>query len=336
MSKTLVVGSKDVSKLLTMADCIKVVRETFRAQARGEATFPLRRTIPQPDKKGLLGMMPGFLDNEKILGMKAISVFPGNLGTKFESHQGAVLLFEAEHGQLLGVVDASSITAVRTAAASGVATDLLAKKDVKTMGILGSGSQAATHLESMTTVRKGLERVRVWSRNPDHARAFAKRMSGRFGVPVEAKGEAQGAVEGSDLVCTVTGAKAPILNGAWLSPGVHVNAVGASVPPFRELDTEAVARSRFFVDSRESALNESEDLNVPIREGAVDQKHLLGEIGEVLEGRVQGRTGPTDITIFKSLGLAIEDLAAANFVYKQAAEKGAGTWVELGGERESR
>lgn len=311
------------------------MKETFQSLARGEAVFPLRRAVPQPDGKGLLGMMPGFFGGQGVMGLKATSVFPGNLDTPYESHQGAVLLFEMEHGRLLSVVDAGTITGIRTAAATGAATDVLARKDSASLTLLGSGTQASAHLGAMLAVRKGIQSVRVWSRNVDHAKRFAERESKTHGVPIEVLERAEDAVLGADLICTTTGSKSPILKGAWLSPGVHVNAVGSSVPPYRELDTEAVVKSRFFVDSRESALNEADDFRIPKQEGAVGDSHIRGEIGEVLIGKVSGRTSNGEITVFKSLGLAIEDLAAANFVYKQAMSRGLGTWVEFSGERHS-
>lgn len=331
--KTLVVGSQVVSRLLTMSECIRVMGDTFRAMARGEALFPPRQAMPQPNGKGVLGMMPGYLGPQGVIGLKATSVFPGNLGTPYESHQGAVLLFETEHGQLLSMVDAGSITNIRTAAVSGVATDVLGRKDAVELAILGSGAQATSHLEAMLTVRPNIRQVRVWSRSLDNAKKFAKRASSSHDVPIDVTGQAQDAVHGSDLICTTTGATSPILKGVWLEHGMHVNAVGASRPPNRELDTEAVVKSRFFVDSLESALLEADDFRVPKREGVVDDNHIRGEIGEVLVGKVSGRTSANDITIFKSLGLAIEDLAAAHYVYSQAVSRDLGTWVEFGSER---
>ncbi len=328
-------GSREVSKILTMPDCIRVMRDTFEAYARGEDVFPPRRALAQPDKKGILGLMPGYLGREGIIGLKATSVFPGNHGTRFESHQGAVLLFDSEHGRLLCAADAGAITAIRTAAASAVATDVLSRVDSHNLAILGSGTQASTHLESMLAVRKGIESVAVWSRSPENAKRFVERESRRHSVAIRSEESAEAAVRGAAIVCTVTGAKSPILKGAWLSPGSHVNAVGASVPPYRELDTDAVVMSSLFVDSRESALNEADDLRVPMNEGAVGADHIKGEIGEVLIGKVPGRTNGRETTIFKSLGLAIEDLAAANFVYERASSEGLGTWVEFSGERDA-
>lgn len=331
--KTLVIGQQEVSKVLTMADCIGVIREALKTLARGEAVLPLRQGLTQPDRKGVLVAMPSFLGQPSALGLKAISVFPGNRDTPFESHQGAVLLFETEHGKLLSIVDAGSVTAIRTAAASGVATDLLARKNATNLAILGSGTQASTHLESMLAVRSRIARIRVWSRNPEHAKRFAKYESNRLGRRVEAVDHAEDAIRGADLICTTTSATTPVLKGSWLSSGAHVNAVGASVRGFRELDTEAVAKSLLFVDRRESAFNEADDFLIPKQEGAVTDNHIRGEIGEVLLGKVQGRTDENEITVFKSLGLSIEDLATAHYVYTQAVAKSMGTWVEFNGER---
>jgi ornithine cyclodeaminase len=309
------------------------MEEALRAMARGEAFFPPREAVVQPDKKGVLGLMPGYFGPKGVIGLKAVSVFPGNLGTPYEAHQGAVLLFETTNGRLLALVDAGSITNIRTAAVSGVATEALSRRDVAELAILGSGSQAASHLETMLVVRPKIERVKIWSRTKANAKRLADRASAAHEVEIKVEERAEDAVRGAGLICTTTGAISPILKGVWLEPGAHVNAVGASRPPIRELDTEAVAKSRFFVDSRESAHIESDDFRIPKQEGAIDDSHILGELGEVLEGRVQGRTSADDITVFKSLGLAIEDLAAAHYVYSQALSRQMGTWVDFVSER---
>jgi ornithine cyclodeaminase len=263
------------------------------------------------------------------MGIKVVSVMPGNHGTEYDSHQGAVMVFETEYGRLLAMVDASEITAIRTAAVSGVATRLLAREDAGDLAILGSGVQAHTHLEAMMVARD-LKRVRVWSRNEDNARRFAERESERHGLTVEVMPMAQAAVEGADIICTTTSSREPILMGDWLSPGTHINAVGSSVAFARELDTAAVVRSRLFIDRRESTVNEAGDFLFPKQEGAVDDNHIQGEIGEILLGQNTGRTTSEEITLFKSLGLAVEDLAAADYIYRQALEKGLGTAVEFG------
>ena len=331
--KALFVGAEQASGILTMKDCIEVMDGCFRAMARGEAGFPPRFAMPYPTKKGALGMMPGFLTRENILGLKATTVFPGNLGSKYESHQGAVLLFEADHGSLLAAVDAGTITRIRTGAASAVATRALARPGSGVVAILGSGTQASSHLDAMAEALPRLQSVRVWSRTRSSAERFAER-AGKRGVDAAAFMNAEETVRGADVVCTVTGATSPVLYGRWLAPGTHVNAAGASRPPSRELDSEAVRMSRVFVDSRESAKLEADDYIVPLREGAITEGHILGEIGEVLEGRVRGRNSEADVTLFKSLGLAVEDLSAALFVYRRASELGRGTEVEFSSERE--
>jgi alanine dehydrogenase len=329
--EVLIVNQREVPELLPMGECIDVMAEALAALTRGDAVMPLRGMAGVPDQPGLLAWMPSMLPGSDVMGIKVISVFP-NEGTELESHQGAILLFESEQGRLLAVVDASEVTAIRTAAVSGLATRLLAREDADELAILGSGTQARTHLEAMVVVRD-LRHVRVWSRNPDHARSFAADASSRHGLPVESTGTAREAVEGAGIVCTTTSSTEPVLEGRWLAPGTHVNAVGFAGPTGRELDTEAIARSRLFADRRESILAEAGDFLIPRAEGAVADDHVAGELGEVVLGKVDGRTSPAQITVFESLGLAIEDLAAVKHIYRRARETGRGTRVELGGER---
>jgi ornithine cyclodeaminase len=266
------------------------------------------------------------------IGLKALTVFPGNEGTAYDSHQGAVLLFDGEHGRLLAILDASAVTAIRTAAVSGVATRVLAREDASDLALLGTGVQADSHLEAMLLARP-VRRVRAWSRDPGHVRAFVERSRRRHGIDLEPAVDARSAVEGADIVCTVTSSREPVVKGEWLAAGAHVNAVGASLPTARELDSEAVARARLFVDRRESALSEAGDFLIPRREGRFGDDHIQAELADVLLGRHQGRGSARELTIFKSLGLAAEDVAAARLVYARAVAEGAGTWVELGGER---
>jgi ornithine cyclodeaminase len=231
-------------------------------------------------------------------------------------------------------MDATEITAIRTAAASGVATQLLAREEAGDLSILGSGTQAKSHLEAMLLCRK-IRRVRVWSRHQENALGFARRESQRHEIKVEPMASAKAAVEGADLICTTTSSPDPILLGEYLSGGAHINAVGSSVPFARELDTAAVTRAMLFVDRRESTLNEAGDFIIPKKEGAIGDNHIQGEIGEIVIGKIQGRKTPEEITLFKSLGLAIEDIASADHIYRKALSKGIGTLVELGGRRES-
>ena len=331
--KTLIVTQAEVPKLLPMKACADLMAETLRTTSRGDVVLPLRQMVWLPDRSGLLGLMPAYLGSPRSMGLKAVSVMPGNHGTEYDSHQGVVLLFEVEHGSLLAVIDASSITAIRTAAVSAAATRLLAREDAHNLAILGSGVQARTHLEAMGAVRP-LRRVRIWSRDPARARAFAERESRHSACPVEAVADARAAVEGADMICTTTASREPVLRGDWIAPGAHINAVGACFATGRELDTRAVVRARLYVDCRESALHEAGDFLIPKGEGAIGDGHIVGELGEALLGRVPGRRSADEITLFESLGIAVEDLAAAYHVYKMALESGAGTAVELGGRRD--
>jgi ornithine cyclodeaminase/alanine dehydrogenase-like protein (mu-crystallin family) len=315
-----------------MGECIGVMEKTLAELARGEAILPLRSILWLPERVGALGLMPAALLPSKVVGVKAITFFHGNEGTELDTHQGAVLLFEAERGQLLAVIDATSITAIRTAAVSGVATKLLAREDAGDLAIVGSGVQAGTHLEAMLAVRP-IRRVRVASKDFARAQRFADRESKRQGIAIEPMRTIEAAVRGADIVCTATSARDPVVAGDWLEPGSHVNAVGSSVPFARELDTAAVVRSRLFVDRRESATNEAGDFLIARKEGAVGDDHILGEVGEVAIGKVPGRRSREEITLFKSLGLAVEDVASAAHIFEKAKASGEGRWIELGGAR---
>ena len=330
---TRIITQRDVPTLLPMGDCIDLMERTLATLSRGDAVQPLRSILWTPERTGALGVMPGFLGEPAALGTKVISVFPGNHGTPYDSHQGVVLLYELEHGRLLAVVDATEITGIRTAAVSGAVTQALARADAGDLAILGSGTQARTHLEAMASARP-LRRVRVWSRDAERARAFAQRQASLVEAEIEVVATAKDAIEQADLICTTTAASEPVLCGEWLSPGAHVNAVGACTPKARELDAAAVARSRLFTDRRESLLNEAGDFLRAREEGAVDESHVQAEVGEVFAGLHAGRESDDEITLFKSLGLAVEDLAAAHHIYRQACERGIGLEVELGGLRE--
>jgi ornithine cyclodeaminase len=330
--ETLVVNQSEVPRLLPMKECIEVMARTFAALDRGEATLPQRQILWLPDRSGALGLMPAHLTALGALGVKAVTFFPRNEGTELDSHQGAVLLFESGRGRLLAVIDATSVTAVRTAAVTALATRLLAREDAGELALVGSGVQARTHLEALLLVRK-VRRVRVASKTPDRARAFAERESKRHGIAILACDSVREAVEGADIVCTVTSSREPVVLGQWLAPGTHVNAVGSSVASARELDSAAVVRARLFVDRREAALEEAGDFLIPKKEGAVADAHIVGELGQLLTGSVSGRQSPSEITLFKSVGLAIEDVASAQHIYAKARGSGSGKFLEFGGGR---
>ena len=327
----LVLDAEAVTRLLPMRDCIAVMRDALAALARGRALVPLRMVMRLPDGSGFLGIMPGQLaedgGRDSALGMKAVTVFPKNVARGLDSHQGAVLLFEPDTGRLAALLDGATITAIRTAAVSGVATDLLAAPDAAELAILGAGVQARTHLAAIASVRR-LSRVRVWSRNPEHARSLARQAAtGAF--TVEAASSAKDALEGAQIVATVTASPEPVLQRAWLADGAHINAVGSSTPAAREIDTETVTAARLFVDRRESALNEAGDVLIPMREGAITADHIQAELGELIIGKSAGRKTVKELTLFKSLGIAVEDVAAAAYVVGRARETGAGRTVTM-------
>ncbi len=331
-SQVLIINHLEVPQLLPMDECVEIMAETLESLARDEAIQPLRSIMWLPERKGALVTMPGYLSRIDTVGLKVITYFAGNRGTNLDTHQGAVMLFDAHDGRLLALVDATEITAIRTAAVSAVATRLLAREEVERLAVLGSGTQAHTHLEAMLVARPFRD-VQVWSRTLENAQTFARRESERHGIPVKAVSSAREAVSDAHVICTTTSAIEPVLLGEWLEPGMHINAVGSSSPFARELDTAAVVRSRLFVDRRESALNEAGDFLFPKKEGAVDDDHIRGEIGEILAAKVDGRTSDREITLFKAIGLAVEDVASTRHVYHKALKEGIGQLLSLGGTR---
>jgi ornithine cyclodeaminase/alanine dehydrogenase-like protein (mu-crystallin family) len=323
----LVLGEADVTRLLPMEECIEAMSEALAALQRGEMEQPLRFVVRPAEAAGLMGLMPAYRSRpERSYGLKAVCVFPGNPARGLDAHQGAVLLFDGETGVLLGAVNASAITAIRTAAVSAVATRLLAREDARVLAVLGAGVQARSHLEAMAVVR-GFERARVWSRTAEHAAALATEVETPF--PVEPAESAEEALRGADVICTTTSSPEPVVRRGWLAAGAHVNAVGSSIPATRELDTETMAAATLFVDRRDSTVNESGDYLLAQREGAIGPEHIRAELGELLTGDAAGRTSAEELTVFKSLGLAVEDLAAVEHVYRRAREEGAGIEVDL-------
>jgi alanine dehydrogenase len=266
--KVLIINQSEARDLLSMEECIAVMEQAFMSLAKGKAIQPLRMAMSLPGGK-ILAMMPSFIEDIDSMGAKVITVFPGNHGTEYDAHQGIVLLFETGHGCLRAIVDGTAITGIRTAAVSAVATKLLARADTRTMAILGAGTQARAHLDAMRILFE-FEKVHVWSIFPEEALRFARDESRRTGMDIRAAGTAEEAVEDHDLICTTTPAKDPILMGRWIKPGAHINAIGACNPFARELDTEALRRSKLFVDRMESALNEAGDFIIPKKEGAID------------------------------------------------------------------
>lgn len=318
-----VLRGAEVRRLLPMSECIDLMHRTMVAVSEGSVVLPLRSILVMPGDRGMMGMMPGYMADPECFGVKLVSLIPRNKPPEYSSHLGLVLLFEGEHGQPVALLDAAEITAIRTAAASGLATRLLARADAGDLTLLGAGEQARSHLEAMLAVRT-LRRVRLWVRDPLKAKQFADAARLKHGIVIEVSASVREAVAGADIICTTTKARDPILLGEWISPGAHLNIVGSSIAAAAEIDTAAVVKSRFFVDRRESTLNEGGEYLRAVRAGAVTPQHILAEIGEVANGSKAGRESPGDVTLYKSLGIAPQDLASAHYILSKARAAGVG------------
>ena len=329
MSQVRVIDEHDVRRLLPMAECVDLMADALAALARGEVFQPLRTITRPPEAQGLLGLMPAYRAGEHgAFGLKAICVFPGNPAQGKDAHQGAVMLFSRETGELLALMNASEITAIRTAAVSAVATRLLAREDAENLAIIGAGVQARTHLTALPCVRQ-IKQARIACRNIEHAQQLAAEMQAKVTFPIQPVHTNEEAVRGADLIVTATSSLEPVIDKDWISPGAHVNAIGTHSPNSREVDGGTMGVARIFVDRRESALNESGDYLLAAKEGVVTPESILAEIGELLIGAKQGRGSESEITLFKSLGLAIEDVACADYLYKKATAGNFGTFVNF-------
>jgi ornithine cyclodeaminase/alanine dehydrogenase-like protein (mu-crystallin family) len=320
----LVLNEHEVEELLDMEGCIDAMAGALAALAREELTMPLRSMFAPPGQDNLIGLMPSHRAGSSTLyALKTVCVFPDNPRRGLDAHQGTVTLFDGETGEVRALLNASAITAIRTAAVSGVATRLLAREDTRVLGILGAGVQARSHLDAMQVVRS-FDEIRVYSPTPEHAEAVAA-----LAPAARAVGSAGEAVRGADVVVTATNASEPVLPRDWLAPGAHVNAVGGRPPKMRELHPDTIAASAFYVDRRESTQTEAGDYIDALEQGAIGPDHIRGDLGEVLTGTRPGRQSPDELTVFRSMGLAVEDLAAAEYVVRRARESGRGTTVEF-------
>jgi ornithine cyclodeaminase/alanine dehydrogenase-like protein (mu-crystallin family) len=321
--KLLVLSEEDVRQLLDMESCIEAMEEILSALARGELFQPLRSVGRPPAAAGFIGLMPAYRGGgAPAYALKEIVVTPDNPTRGLDAHQGAVLLHDGADGQLVALLNASSVTEIRTAAVSAVATRALARSDAERVAILGAGVQARAHVHAMRAVLDDPE-IRIWARNLDAAERLAAEVEAVVAPSPDA------ALFGAEVVCTTTSSREPIVEHRWFASGAHVNAVGSSIPTTRELDTETVAASSLFVDRRESTLNEAGDYLIPAAEGAIGLDHIKAELGEVLVGTHPGRESDGELTLFKSLGLAVEDLASAELVVRRAREQGVGSEVEF-------
>ena len=319
----LILGHDDVLAALTPEACADAMAEVLVAHARGEVLMPLRSMIPFSGAAGFMATMPAWRGGGvPLFSLKSLCVMPGNPARGLDSHQGTVTLFDGAIGAPLAILDASAVTSVRTAAVSAVATRVLAREDARVLAIVGAGVQGKAHLDALLTVRS-FEEVRVFAPTRAHALGLA-------GDRATLAASAEEAIRGADVVVLATSAREPVVRRDWLAPGTHVNAIGASVPSDRELDVETVAASALFCDSRESLRNEAGEYRLALEQGAITGvDHVRGELGEVLAGSAPGRLNAEELTVFRSLGLAVEDLAAAECAVERARRLGIGTEVDL-------
>ena len=307
------IDREEVSRRLTYDVCIPIVRDAMIALSAGETMQHLRTILPLSEGR-LFGIMPGAMGPHAPFGAKLISVFHENFAKGIQSHQGLVLLFDPESGAPVCVVHAGEITAIRTAAASAAATDALARPEATRLAVLGYGEQASTHARAVSHVRK-LESITVWGRDKTRAKAFAARTQSELGIPVTAALDVASAVAEADIICTVSSAAEPILKGAWVKQGTHVNVVGSSHAIPIEIDDDLVVRARYIADSRASVLAAGAEFLHAKSAGLIDDTHIAAEIGEVFAGKIEGRRTPEEITLYKSLGHVVQDLATAWHLY---------------------
>jgi ornithine cyclodeaminase/alanine dehydrogenase-like protein (mu-crystallin family) len=323
--KIIVLASHHVRELLTYRECADVMREALAGLARGRIQQPLRTVVKLRDAAGFMGLMPAY-SPEDGYGLKALVITPGNPAIGKDAHQGGVLLFDAGTGEPLSLVNASAVTEIRTAAVSAVATDLLARPGAAELAIIGTGVQGRAHAHAIAATRP-LTGVRLAGRDPARTRAVAAELSAQLSAPVSGCDAVSEAVAGADIVVTATSSRVPVLRREWLAAGTHVNAVGACLPGDREIDTATMAEAAIFADRRESVSYEAGDFLLAQGEGVINP--VRAELGELLTGTAPGRGGDDEITVFESLGLAVEDLAAASYLYEKATRLGIGTAADF-------
>ncbi len=323
----LILNKSAVSDALSHGDCIEVIAEAMKSVSRHDVVMPLRQWMEVPGTEGKLALMPGFLGTPRCFGLKIVSTFPRDATSPYGTHVGAIMVFDADEGIPVALLDGGELTAIRTSAATALATRELAREDATTLTMMGCGEQARHHIKALLHVRR-INQIFVWGRSYEKASAFAKSLDLAPEIGATAERDAAAAVGNADIVCTVTSAANPILKGAWLQEGTHVNLVGSAVRSSAEGDTEVVKRSKFFVDYKESALAQASELLNTIEDREVSESHIAGEIGEVLLGQVPGRTTEKEITVYKSLGVSAQDLAASLRAYQYAKAKGKGVSVD--------
>lgn len=312
-----IIEQEEVRRLLQPKDCIELMKDALTGLESGKYAQPPRLITIMPNT-AKFGFMPAYVGD--YFGAKVLSAFAPNMGTKYPSHIGYVMLFESAHSTVAGLIDAGSITEIRTGAVSAAATDVCARKDAHRLALIGAGAQARSHLAAIREVRQ-ITAVTVYDLFPQASERFAEQMQQKYDIPVTVCESVQEAVKDADIICTVTPSKDPLLTAAMVKPGTHINAVGTFTPATREVSSDLVAASRLYSDQTEATKRESGEYLIPLKEGLITEDHIVGSIGEVLLGKAPGRTDDSQITIFDALGLAIEDVACAKYVYERAAEQ---------------
>ncbi len=323
-----VITQSDVERLLPVGPCVDVMRQAMLATSRRDVTLPIRQFMPVPDAAGKLAIMPGTLGDPACFGIKLACKYDRPHGDPLGTHVGMVMLFDSVKGIPLAMIEGSSLTAIRTSAASALATDILARKNAKSLAIIGNGEQAMRHVHAMRAVRD-IDHITIWGRDSARAAALAKAVDVETGVETVAYETVAEAVADADIICTTTSAKSPILFGADLKAGQHINLVGSAIATTAEVDEMAVEKSRFYVDYRDAAMAGAGELLGAIKRGVVTKGHIVGEIGEVIDNKLPGRQNDDEITLYKSLGVASQDLAAAHAVWHRAETENKGTIIDL-------
>lgn len=324
--KIRVLSGHDVTDLLSVPACIELMRETMFQLGNGRAVQPLRTVMSVQGSSGLVSMMPAQVGS--TLGFKSVTVFPDNRGTSFSTHQAVIGLIDSQTGSVLALVDGTSITELRTAAVSTVATQEMARDDASKLLVVGTGAQGRAHVTALDA-GLDLDEIRLWNRDVARSRRVAEELAAMVSTPISVVSTVEDGAKNADIIVTATSSGEPVLSRDWVYPGTHINAVGACVPTARELDTQTVLDSRLIVDSVESAINEAGEIAIPLQAGDIDSEHISGELGSVLVGQTVGRADSDEITIFKSLGLGIQDIAAADFVFRAALSRDKGTVIDV-------
>jgi ornithine cyclodeaminase len=319
-----ILSEADVRAVLPMRDLVDAMHDALSAFSTGQVQQPLRTVLEIGEARAFFGVMPAYVSASGALGTKIVTVFGGNTALGLPTHLATILIFDPATGALRALLDGRYITEARTAAVSAVSVRLLARETAVTLAMIGSGVQARSHLEAIGLVRP-LRVVRVWSPSPRSREAFVSDMQPHTAAPIEVCSSAREAAEGADIVVLATSAREPVVESTWIADGTHICAVGACRPDQREMDTPLVARARVFVDSRAGALAEAGDLVLPLKEGAIGPGHIAGELGALAAGRIAGRQAGAQVTIFKSLGMAVEDVVAAHLALGRAQTRGLGT-----------